>query len=424
MVKRKLYHNMLNVSCSTAWSKTFHILCLLSTATLVLWCIHEYRLDNDITEIKLRKYHHRRDDIHPSLTVCYTKPFLNRKFVKYNKNLKSSSLKANDFIYTYKSLIDGGNVYRKPKVSEAELDELYKVINGIDYDGVTIELKDIISQFYIRITITSENIDEYMYTVDNNSNLVLNVNETYVTDHLSEFYHVEAYVSARQSNLKCFTFDVPYSKSVVIRELGMRLNTSIFPWTFSPTQMYFTLTYPKQILRTSLGNRIKFPKAGSPYCCKFEIAVGAMEVFKRRNKKTSPCNENWKEHDASHLRYIIENVGCQPKHWKINSSKPICNSFEQHDKATKEVFRHEGFMPPCRSVEILKKTTKWTKPKEHRCEKSSGSYLNLRVYLDEESFYKEIVLVRAYTIQSLIGNAGNYDEHIFIISSNYYAHIT
>ena len=172
--------------------------------------------------------------------------------------------------------------------------------------------------------------------------------------------------------------------------------------------MYFTFTYPKQILRTSFGNRIKFPKAGSPYCCTFEIAVGAMEVFKKRNKKTSPCNENWKEHDASHLSHIIESVGCQPNHWKINSSKPICNSFEQHDKITKELFKQEGFMPPCRSVEILKKTTKGTELEGFRCIHSSGSYLNLKVYLDEEAFYKEIVLVRAYPIQNLIGNAGKY----------------
>ena len=81
-------------------------------------------------------------------------------------------------------------------------------------------------------------------------------------------------------------------------------------------------------------------------------------------------------------------------------------------------------MPPCRSVEILKKSTKGTELKGTGCLQSSTSYLDLKVYLDEESFYKEIVLVRAYTIQSLIGNAGNYDKHVFIISSKYYAHIT
>ena len=91
---------MLNVSCSTAWSKTFHILCLLSTATLVSWCIHEYRLDNDIAEIKLRKYHHLKDDIHPSLTVCYTKPFLNRKCnFRYSRGLLILEMSSQPQIY-------------------------------------------------------------------------------------------------------------------------------------------------------------------------------------------------------------------------------------------------------------------------------------------------------------------------------------
>ena len=419
--KFKLYFNMVNASFCKIVSKTFHMICLISAVVLVSWCIHQYRLDLDITEIKLRKYHDHSDDIHPSLTVCYKTPFLDRKFVKYNKNLKNSSLKANAFILTYKSLIDGGNVYRAPKVSKAKLDEFLKVISGIDYDDVTIGLEDIISKLYIRVTITSESIDKYVYNVDDHSNLVLNIKDSYLTDdHLSELYHLDAYVNARQSNLKCFTFDVPYTKGVVIRELGMRLNTSIFPWIFSPTQMYFTLTYPKQILRTSFGNHIKLSEKGSPNCYTFEIAVGAMEVFKRRNKKLEPCNEDWKDHDAKRLSYITENVGCQPKHWKINSSNQFCNSFEQHDKITKELFKQEGFMPPCRSVEILKKTTKGTELEGFRCIHSSGSYLNLKVYLDEEAFYKEIVLVRAYPIQNLIGNAGKSDPWFFLISCRYY----
>ena len=40
-------------------------------------------------------------------------------------------------------------------ISKTELKEFYKVINGIDYDDITVGLEDIISQFYIRVTITN-----------------------------------------------------------------------------------------------------------------------------------------------------------------------------------------------------------------------------------------------------------------------------
>ena len=136
-----------------------------------------------------------------------------------------------------------------------------------------------------------------------------------------------------------------------------------------------------------------------------------MEVFKRRNKEREECNEEWTNQDAKHLNYIMETVGCQPKHWKVNYSNPYCTSAAQYDKINTELYRKDGFMPPCRSIETLAKITKGT----HLRSFSSYSFLDLKVYLDEESFYKEIVLVPAYTVQSLIGNAGNY-YHLLVNS--------
>ena len=394
---------MLNLSLYKFVTNTYRMLCLLLTIALVSWCIHEYKLDRDITEILLRKYHHHEDDIHPSITVCYMNPYQDHKFTKYYKNYSSGS--ASTFSAAYQSLINGDNV------AKAELDKYSQMIEAIDYDDVTIGLRDIITQFHIKVTLTSESIDHFLYNVVNNANLVLNVNDSSITEPLIGFYQIDAYISTRQSNLKCFTFDVPYEKGIEIREIGMQLNASIFPWGLSPSQMYFTLTYPHQILRTSLGNRIKIPEPRNPQCYKFEIHVGSMEVFKRRNKEREECNEEWKNQDAKHLNYIMKTVGCQPKHWKVNSSNPYCTSAAQYDKINTELYRKDGFMPPCRSIETLAKITKGT----HLRSFSSYSFLDLKVYLDEESFYKEIVLVPAYTVQSLIGNAGNY-YHLLVNS--------
>ena len=386
---------MITIFCYKFLTNTFRHICFVVAVALVSWCFHEYELDQDITQIVLRKYHQRSDDIHPSITVCYTNPYQDQNFEKYHKN---NSSPVGVFQQTYRSLLEGNR-----RGGVAQLDKFRQSIASIDYDEVTIGFKHIIDKFYIKVTVDVEHIDVFNYNVVNSSGLALNVSDSSYTKLLSEFNHIEAYMSVRQPNLKCFTLDVPFAKGIDIREVGMRLNASIFPWGFSPSQMYFTLTYPQQILRTSLGNRIKMPERRSVQCYQFKIHVGSMEVFKRRNKENEKCNKDWTNHDSKHLRHVIETVGCQPKHWKTDSVRPHCTSPEQYNRINNEIYKKDGFMPPCRSVETLSKITQGFYPRI--C--GSYSYLDLSVYLDEESHYKEIVLVPAYTFQSLIGNAGN-----------------
>ena len=52
----------------------FHIICVLTTIGLVIWCIHEYRLDHDFTETKFKKFHETDEDMYPSFTICNSDP--------------------------------------------------------------------------------------------------------------------------------------------------------------------------------------------------------------------------------------------------------------------------------------------------------------------------------------------------------------
>ena len=59
--------------------------------------------------------------------------------------------------------------------------------------------------------------------------------------------------------------------------------------------------------------------------------------------------------------------------------------------------------PPCRSIEIL--TTKQRGNTDWRyC--LGQKFLELHIFLDEQSHYEEVNLLPAYTIQSLVGNSG------------------
>ena len=259
--------------------------------------------------------------------------------------------------------------------------------------------------------------------------LIRNDIDSLKNDSTIEFKKLNTYVSARRSTFKCFTFDVPMKQGIQIREISMRLNASIFSFGLSPSQFYLTLTYHKQFLHASVGKQIRIPKESSGASCyKFEIHVGSMKVFKRRDKTKNPCNMDWKRHDENHLKYIIDKVGCNPGHWKIESSDlPFCSVPEQYLELKKQLYQKDGFMPPCRSIEKLTKRTKGTNMWKSCLRRKS--FLDLKFYLDEENFYEEVNLVPAYSLQNLVGNAGkkiifhNHFRNIYIISHSIYLYI-
>jgi hypothetical protein len=100
--------------------------------------------------------------------------------------------------------------------------------------------------------------------VSSDDNLILNERDvanvekwddfTYWRKRLLKFKSIKPYISTRQPLYKCYTLDVPMIEQVKIREISMRLNTSIFWYGLSPSQFHFYLTYPKQFLRIPLGN--------------------------------------------------------------------------------------------------------------------------------------------------------------------------
>ena len=144
-----------------------------------------------------------------------------------------------------------------------------------------------------------------------------------------------------------------------------------------------------------------------------------MEVIQARDKEEKRCNQNWKNQDEYDLRNIMERIGCNPKFWKIPSNLPYCSNNTQYESALTELKRKVGLMPPCKGIEKLAQTSFETddgvdclREKSGKSQKSpSGSRMMLRVWFFKETMYKEIVLVRSFTLQGLIGNAGKLILH-------------
>ena len=86
------------------------------------------------------------------------------------------------------------------------------------------------------------------------------------------------------------------------------------------------------------------------------FTVHGMEVVNRRNTKSNPCIENWKNYDSELLENHAIGIGCRaPYQQNLNSSISLCQTGEDMQLAKLGPDRHEeiGLQPPCRSVEKI-----------------------------------------------------------------------
>ena len=356
--------------------------------------VYEYSLDPDVSNIALRKFHETSEDIHPSITLCVRYPF----------NIKMSENQSYiETLTSYESFIRG--TYDEP---------FRKTINdfpGIDYDRATTSLNEFLKEFFIDVLASIDEPVTLKYHV-NADTLLMNEKEASWMEKFNLDYNllkrIRTYVSVRNGKFKCFTFDIPMLKDIIIQNVEMKINVtwaSTGKYTLNLRRFFVMLTYPNQVLQTPEGKRILLEEGNiRHFCYESIITLGAMEVFRRRDKSKVRCNKNWKNHDQMLINYIIEKVGCNPKHWYTASKLGYCMSTNQYKKVEEMVFETGSYMPPCTSIETLPTPTAGIDP-GWRCP-LNGRYLDITFKLDKERFYKEISVVPGYTFQSLIGTAG------------------
>ena len=201
---------------------------------------------------------------------------------------------------------------------------------------------------------------------------------------------------------------MPYIPQININSLLIKINGSVFPSNeIKPEheEFYIIFSYPNQFLQSRRKNRVIHDrKVSSPRCYRLDTHLGSMEVIRRRDKPESRCNKNWQNQDEDDLNIIMSKIGCNPKYWKMRSNLPYCSNHTQYHAAIKELWRMSDSIPPCKSIEKLTQMTYEIDQASH-CT-SNYDQLMLQIFFNRETMYKEICLVRAFDLQSLIGNAG------------------
>ena len=288
----------------------YMVTCFLATISLSIYSLYRYIKNEDTTSIKITTFLSTKEAIYPSLSFCILIPFLKHKFNVYeDKGINMTSYV--DYL--------NGNDWNESFLS-------------VDYDDVTVSL--------------SENLIKAEYWTLSDSN---------------HDWDVDYYVSFRSAFQKCFTINAPFPEKDLLEGFDVHINNSIFPTgsrydyrDYSDIVTY--IHYPGQRYTAYYTFKNDFDSRkneNSSY--EMIYKVRNIDVISRRNKIDEPCEEDWKNFDQKIMEKRMNDVGCHPPHWKLESMLPNCTSAKDMKHLSKEPSQYEVALAPqpCRIIDRL-----------------------------------------------------------------------
>ena len=361
----------------------FQFACIIAAVSTTCWCVYIYSQDKDVCLVDFKQYNEEKEYIYPSFSLIFVNPFIDEKLKKYGEGISAK---------TYSQFLEG-----------QLWDE--RMLN-ISYDDVTIDMADYFLGYDIML-----------------ANLTLKSYNSFGDDENDGWK--PPYVSHRHPKWKAFAVDKPYHKGQRIIRIWTKIKTSIFPNSIRPHKteynssshdfggLEFILHYPGQIFRSwNLGiGKWAWPLRTNASSKNFVMAFTRrnMDVLVRRNKRMDPCNEDWLNYDKDVLERQMTLIGCRPPYYN-DIDLPICPTHEtlkQVAPPTPEDLN--GYPPACRAISKLQFDYQDIDEDEGMMNEHSQKHPQFSLSITAlDTTFKLIELVRAYDIQSLIGNAGGY----------------
>jgi hypothetical protein len=367
----------------------FHASCLLATIIFIVKCIFQYQEDSDITQVEYRTFHDLKEAIYPSISLCFLNPISNEKIVeRVGPNFNQSHYSKHLW---------------NAKRNKALLD--------VDYDDVTINLFEHLLEIKLHL---QNHLEEISWTalqehlqVSNATKDVFKGN-TVITKNLTKeellkIPHPKVYISQRRVHSKCYSVDIPFVQLNQMKSFKISINGSAFNYKIRPSRKELTIYfhYPNQNLKAfSAANAWKSRFNESLHYVK-HIYLAYVNVLHRRNKANSPCHDE--NHDEEIIRKAIANVKCKPRFIKTEDKAKFCETRSEHKSFYYQI-HIEKQIPPCRSLQSI---YDWYE--EENLPQLPGELPRMDlIFAYEHDFYKEMIYLRGYTVESLIGNAGGY----------------
>ena len=354
-----------------AFTTLFQLVCFSAAFAMLCWCSYLFSKDEDMCQVSYKRYNDEKADVYPSFTMCLRTPLKKRK---WNRILSKESYL--DFL--------AGNEIRTP---------WNQTLMEVEYENITTQLND----HLINATVISGD----------------------ATTRIEDFTTMGMFHSPWwMLHVKCFSFHIPYEPGTTFSRVVIDIKNSIFHnWKNSARpDGYRFMTFfhlPHQLTRAWPTMKLGFPlrdvTASKNY--NMEFLLKAVEVVKRRNKSIMPCSSG--KYDITFMDHVIKTVGCRPPYWKTKEDIPNCTNPEQMQHLAKNTARYItgvekiDILQPCQEIENIYYTFADTEFRGKTLRDKKPSRIRITL-LYANSKFKEMKQVRAYDVQSLIGNAGGY----------------
>ena len=281
----------------------FHVLCLVVTFCMIHYGTIKYLKDESTSIVDSKSFHATEDDIYPVFSLCLEVDMTMKKWHEpghllplYNEKLDFNERKD------YVGFLLGNKTNDIEKLSE------------VDYDEATHNLNDYLERVKIRSG------DKILYEWGPKGR---------------QSQSKPFFVSYRHPLLKCFSLDVPNMVLDAARQ-GTAISEFVIDFGKANTifneraelLMAYFLHYPKQLMRSTALERDHLGITSKTFRKMFYI--DNVEVLRKRNARFSPCNENYKEEDDLIRKRLIEKAGCTPIHWPIDEDyKARCKTVKE-----------------------------------------------------------------------------------------------
>ena len=362
----------------------FYYVCLISAISLAFWCLSEYSKNEEFTETSFHVFDSdKQGSQYPSMTMCTKNSYNDIAFHEYNdSNINSTS---------YSEFLRGKH-WNKNMLS-------------VDYDFVTSNVEDYI-------------IGACIFTSRSKS-------ECQKFGNIKHFTRV-GFLGV----MKCFSFN--HKSTGPIDEVYIAINNSIHPNGLRKAigQFFIMFHYPDQITRGLSNLRYTWPLKTNQmrdyYSMTFKISN--VEILKRRKNGKGPCYY-WQDYDLTTVEDVMDSVGCRPPYWKSRRDHQPCKSQKQLESVEPHFFaksmqddKFQKYIPPCieitkmdvvfkETLGIVAKNTAGYGSVFDRFIRNAGTtkdWFVINTQFWKSASYKEMRKVKAYSLQSMVGNAGGY----------------
>ena len=366
------WNYFLGIAAMNAVGNVFRFLCLVATIVMCIYCTLEFARNKDLSEISTGTFNEENGVPYPQVLICFLNPFKEREL----ETLGFNSTSYGEFLR--------GEIWNEQMVN-------------VSIEKIQVKLEEQVIDSCITSTVVGKceskgNLSTFMFPW----------------------------------GPQCLQFHYRYPKRITTAQIWIK--SSIFANGVIPPVPGFSIgaTFPNQALRSPISS---FPMVRGNWNdtddFSIDVEIYGVEVLKRRNKRGRVCSENINyEYDSVAFEKALEAVGCRPYYLQVLQKYPPCNTKEKMLEGYNRLLKvvdvsqaSEDDIPPCSELEKMQILTRmarsdleyekvYVKEVKDKLEDVSR-WFRLSVQFRQNT-YRQITQVRAYNLQSLIGNAGGY----------------